>query len=568
MNDIKIICKKINGESYDITNILVKTVWSGNIKACSRKLEFSCLNDVDIPLSSFIIAYVDGNEIFRGFVYEREKDSKNIVSYLAFDYAEKLNKIKVSYNLKGKNGYEIANKILNDYKFEVGTLARASVQYDKLFISNTIYECIMSAYTLQSKQDNKKYMITCNQGKVSVVEKGIVKLKVSFEEAKNIINSSFKESVSNMVNRVLIVDEQGNKVSEVLDANMAKIHGLYQDVYKREENKDPNTEARKLLKGVEQTCSLSGFGDISCVAGYGVNVKDSNTGLVGHFYIDGDRHSWEKGKYNIELDLNFNNIMDEVEAGEEERKEENSSDMYQDFEVVGGKEVPAEFTAYFPDDDSMQGGFKDAMGNRLDPSKLTCAGPKELKFKSKIQVKGTGTDRDGLVYTVTDRGGAIKIVNGVYKIDLLMSNKKEAYAFGRRKGKAIINCNVVNSSKENTSSGKGYDIIQKAKSKLGCKYVWGATGPNTFDCSGLTQWCHKQVGINIPRTSSQQRGAGKKISKQNAQLGDIVCFNGHVGLYAGNGKMIHAPNSKKPVQYDNCFSGYWGKKLLGIRRYW
>lgn len=567
MNDIKIICKKLSGETYDITNILVKAVWSGNIKACSRKLEFSCLNDVDMPLSSLVMAYVDNVEIFRGFIYEREKDSKDVVSYLAFDYAEKLNKIKVSYNLKGQNGYEIANKILSDYKFEIRSLAKASAKNDKIFMNNTIYECIMSAYTLQSKQDNKKYMITCEQGKISVTEKGIVKLKVAFEEAKNVINSSFKESVVNMINKVLIVDEQGNNVSQVADSEMAKMHGLFQEVYKQEEGKDANVEAKKLLKGVEQTCSLNGFGDITCLTGYGVNVKDTNTGLVGHFYIDGDTHTWEKGKYNIDLDLNFNNIMDEVEAGEDEQKEESSSEIHQDFDVVGGTEVPAEFTAYYPANDSMQGGFKDAMGNRLDASKLTCAAPKQIDFLSKIQVRGTGTDRDGLVYTVTDRGGAIKIVNGVYKIDLLMSNKKEAYAFGRRKGKALINCGVINNTKEN-SNVKGYDIIQKAKSKLGCKYVWGATGPNEFDCSGLTQWCHKQVGISIPRTSSQQRGAGKKLSKENAQLGDIVCFDGHVGLYAGNGKMIHAPNKNKPVKYDNCFSGYWGKKLLAIRRYW
>ena len=87
MNKLKIICKKINGEIYDVSSILTKAIWSGNIKACSRKLEFSCFNDVDIPLSTLIMAYVDDKEIFRGFVYEREKDSKGIVNYLCFEYA-------------------------------------------------------------------------------------------------------------------------------------------------------------------------------------------------------------------------------------------------------------------------------------------------------------------------------------------------------------------------------------------------------------------------------------------------------------------------------------------------
>ena len=124
------------------------------------------------------------------------------------------------------------------------------------------------------------------------------------------------------------------------------------------------------------------------------------------------------------------------------------------------------------------------------------------------------------------------------------------------------------STNSSSSDNTGANIVEYAKSKLGCKYVWGATGPNTFDCSGLTSWCHKQVGISIPRTSGEQRKSGTSISKEDALPGDIVCFDGHVGIYVGDGQMIHAPNKNKPVQYDNCFSGHYGNKLLAIRRYW
>ncbi|MGG7060268.1 hypothetical protein ACQPUZ_18690, partial [Clostridium tertium] len=78
----------------------------------------------------------------------------------------------------------------------------------------------------------------------------------------------------------------------------------------------------------------------------------------------------------------------------------------------------------------------------------------EVPYNTKIQVKGTGSSRDGIVYRCNDRGGAIKIVNGVYKIDLLMSNRKEAYDFGRRKGKVLIGVDVVNSGSDGTSSSK------------------------------------------------------------------------------------------------------------------
>ena len=263
--------------------------------------------------------------------------------------------------------------------------------------------------------------------------------------------------------------------------------------------------------------------------------------------------------------------MNEVDKSENETEEtSNGSNV----SVSGGKEVDAEFTAYYPANDTMQGGFYDAMGNRLDPSKLTCACPKEVPFNTKIQVKGTGTSRDNLVYTCTDRGGAIKVVNGVYKIDLLMSTKAEAYAFGRRKGKALIGVTVSSSGTSSSGTGIGAKLVEEAKKHLGKKYVWGATGPNTFDCSGLTQYCHKKLGINIPRTSLEQSKSGKLVSKSNLQVGDLIFWKttsapvGHVGMYIGNNQFIHAPNSRSVVKIDNLSNSYYANKYVNARRYW
>ena len=239
---------------------------------------------------------------------------------------------------------------------------------------------------------------------------------------------------------------------------------------------------------------------------------------------------------------------------------------------VQGKEVDAIFTAYYPANNSMQGGFYDAQGNKLDPSKLTCAAPKSVAFGTMVKVLNTGTDRDNLVYKVTDRGGAIVIKDGVYHFDLLMKDKKTAYAFGRRKGKATIGQLV--SSNQSSSSGGNSKLVELAKSKLGCKYVWGATGENTFDCSGLSYWCHKQIGISIPRTSLEQSRSGKSVSRSDLQPGDLVFFKttsapvGHVGMYVGNGQFIHAPNKSKPVKYDSLSSSYYSSRYVNARRYW
>lgn len=465
---IKLICQKATGEKIDITNLLINVTWSGDYKSCARKLEFSLISSpmdknipvVDIPLMSMISFYEDDKELFRGFVYEREKPSDNSMSFLCYDYCAKLNDIKVSYNIKSETASSIYNKFLTEYGLNKGDIAQANTKIKKVFLGTTAYDMIMTAYTEEAKVTGKKYMVYAKGDKFYSSEKGNIRLNLSFEEGKNILSSNFKESVSNMVNKVLIVDDNGNKVSEVKNDEWLKTYGLFQEVYKKEENKDSNAEAKVMLNGIEQTCSLSGFGDTTCVTGYGVQVKDTHTGLVGLFYIDSDTHTWEGGNYTIDLELNFKNIMNEVTAGQDEQTENNSSSS------------------------------------------------------------------------------------------------------------------SSSSSSNSSSNSTGEKLVNLAKSKLGCKYVWGATGPSTFDCSGLTSWCHKQLGISIPRTSLAQSKSGKAVNRSDLQAGDLIFWKttsaevGHVGMYVGNGQFIHAPNKSKPVKYDSLDNSYYKSRYVRARRYY
>lgn len=119
----------------------------------------------------------------------------------------------------------------------------------------------------------------------------------------------------------------------------------------------------------------------------------------------------------------------------------------------------------------------------------------------------------------------------------------------------------------------GIAIANYALSKQGSPYVWGATGPNSFDCSGLVYWAHKQAGITFGRpTASGLSGMGKSVSYNNMQAGDIITFvtNGssvsHVGIYIGGGKMVHAPVPGQTVQVANLNVSYWQNTYHNSRR--
>lgn len=579
----KVIVRNNSNEKLDISDLVSKVTIQGDYTQGARRLDCSYIAsslDLNIPIAqiqefNYMYFYQDNKLVFRGTIYEISKDSSNnLITFYAYDEGVRTLKAKATYNFVDKTVTEIVNIIVKEFNIPIESFIKSDIKITKIFFGQTLYDIFMSIYTIVSQSTGKKYMLEwTTDGKMRIVEKGIITLDVSFEEGYNLMSSSYTINLDNIVNRVAICDESYNYIKEVRDEETIKLYGIFQDIVKQTNGSDATEEAKAKLKGVEKKCTLSGFGDYTCITGRGVKVKDTYTGLVGLFYIDADTHTWENGVYSIDLELNFKNIMNEMDKSEAEIT--NTDEVKQEgTTVVGGKEVDAEFTAYYPYNDSMQGGYYDAQGNKLDPKKLTCAAPKELAFGTKIQVKGTGTSRDNLVYKVTDRGGAIKIVNGVYKFDLLMATKEECLAFGRRKGKAVIGVDVINATVSESANTIGAKLVAEAKKHLGKKYVWGATGPNTFDCSGLTQYCHKKLGISIPRTSLAQSNSGKSVSKSNLQMGDLIFWKttsakvGHVGMYIGNGQFIHAPNSRSVVKIDSLSNSYYSSRYVNARRYW
>ncbi len=104
---------------------------------------------------------------------------------------------------------------------------------------------------------------------------------------------------------------------------------------------------------------------------------------------------------------------------------------------------------------------------------------------------------------------------------------------------------------EHLIPGNGAGAVRAALTRIGDPYVWGATGPDQFDCSGLVVWAYQQVGKTVPRSSQAQAQGGTPVSRDNLQPGDVIIFYNdasHVGIYAGDGNIVHASTFGVPVK--------------------
>jgi cell wall-associated NlpC family hydrolase len=116
----------------------------------------------------------------------------------------------------------------------------------------------------------------------------------------------------------------------------------------------------------------------------------------------------------------------------------------------------------------------------------------------------------------------------------------------------------------------GERVARVAVRAVGVPYHWGGASPSGgFDCSGLVYWAYKHVGLELPHNSYALYGRGRRVSRSRLEPGDVLFFSGlgHVGLYLGRGRMVHAPYSGKLVEIVRLGNSHYGRRLVGVRRF-
>ena len=186
--------------------------------------------------------------------------------------------------------------------------------------------------------------------------------------------------------------------------------------------------------------------------------------------------------------------------------------------------------------------------------------------------KGAGTSYS--VITTLSKGTAVTVHSTSNGWSKITANGVNGYVSSEYLSSTKPSTNSSNSS--NSSSSSVNAVLNLAAQQLGKPYVWGAQGPSSFDCSGLTYYVYKNAaGVTLPRVSSDQSRYGTTVSKSNLKAGDLIFFdtsgpnNGavsHVGIYVGNGEMIHASSSSSKIVQVSIETSYWNDAYVTAKR--
>lgn len=321
---------KLLVNNRDLSQVVDTISWSGDSKQVARKLVFTVaskssdrfLPKVSISEGDQVVFYYKGKNVpekalFGGPVLDIDRAaSGNTVTYTALDLLFYINGSDIS-RVFDDTPEAITAWICSHLGVPFGSAARTGVRVYAPCLGKKAYEAIMAAYTAASRKNGKKYMpIMRDINKVCVIEKGVL-CGVILEGGYNLTEASYKTSLQNMVNRVVITNKSGGQVGVVEDAKSRSQYGTIQRVYQQQDGKDDMAEAKALLQTIEQSGSVTATSDVRAISGYAILVQEPITGLYGKFYIESDTHTFSDGKKEMQLTLAFSNMMDEKEIEKE-----------------------------------------------------------------------------------------------------------------------------------------------------------------------------------------------------------------------------------------------------------
>lgn len=301
--DVSVVCDKCTIE-------LIKPLSQDNIKTPDVSLK-----------SSLVQVLYDNKEIFRGYIETSTIDADSQTQKIdCNDMLVFLKKNDTLGNVKqdGDGGVNqvfnntpewIANYLLTQFNFPVGSLAQTGVTVKKIANGISIYQAIIDCYKKASVTTKGIYLPVAREGRISVIEKG--KQKLNFKlTGDRLISISATESNSNMVNRVRVYSDKWDLITTVDNSQDIKDYGLMQSVISIQSGENATSAANKQLKKLERTINVKTHGNPLLNTGNAVDVDFSQYGIVGTVYIQSAVHNFSNTLYTTDLTLSYENEMD------------------------------------------------------------------------------------------------------------------------------------------------------------------------------------------------------------------------------------------------------------------
>lgn len=312
-----------------------KVEWSGTDTQASRQITFSIpvnpydkgFKNASIKLGDIVTLYSDKEKLFIGVITSREKSAAiGTASYTAKDFMHYLLRSSTSRKFVNKTPEQITKQICTEAGIKCSDLAKTGVNIPKLiFEDQNLYGIILKAYRKAVGKTKKKYMLTMDGKKLSVIVKG-KDSKVTLDQGKDITDASYSDTTDNMVNLVKIYNESMQQVGKVEKKKLTQKYGIYQSIYTKEDGVNAKKEAEALMVGITKEASVEAIGNIRAVSGRSIVIYDKATGLNGKFYITSDTHTFENGVHTMQLELVWQNIMESGADESADSSEKKSTD--------------------------------------------------------------------------------------------------------------------------------------------------------------------------------------------------------------------------------------------------
>lgn len=314
-------------EDQDLSHLLTACTWSGSRLQVARQLSFTYTQDdrdrlvpnIPIDCGYTIHGYNDEdmeNPVFVGNVYSVERDRQKFsVQVLTRDHLHVLTRSKSTRKFVDALPEDIAAGICAEQGVLPSEFVKTGIPVSFIAANKTGYQIIMAAYTEASKKNKKLYHPIMNGVKLDIIEKGTLIEDFEAISGQNMTDSRYKKSIEQLINKIQIVDEQGNPTETITEDEQIQRYSMFQDIYKVDPNKDTQTEARKLLKKPEESGSIVVLGDYRVKSSYSIKITDSL--FTGKFWVKSDTHTFEDGKHEMKLELEFENLMNEETAEKE-----------------------------------------------------------------------------------------------------------------------------------------------------------------------------------------------------------------------------------------------------------